>query len=302
MPLVKVDNPVDEQDVDINSILVKEDGSLTLEGEIISDFLNEVNFDPIFDDSEVREAGLVAVSGAKVVEQHGEFFEAEDDDENAIEATVEAIDPEDMAELVDLDDLAMMFEYYVENEMPSETLEDKARLATAKAMLDLDEARPKRTFKKKYGKPGYTRAKVNQMLGAMLFKGAINRAAPGSGYDGGDYKKNPPGYGQGTAAGVKKWAKYTGRATGKVKASIKAAAKKAGKKATKVGKAAAPKKGAAAKLKGKKAKKGKKISASEQQKPAKLTEGANLASKMIGKMHESSLAPVEKKPEADDKK
>ena len=293
MPLVKVDHPVDEQDVDINKVLVKDDGSLTLEGEIIADFLDEVDFDSIFDDAEVREAGLVTTSKAKVVEQYGRFFEADDGDEKAIEATVESIDPEDMAEIIDLDDLAMMFEYHVENEMPSETLEDKARRAAAMAMLDLDEARPKRTFKLKYGKPGYTRAKVNQMLGAMIFKGAIDRAAPGSGYDGGDYKKHPGGYGQGTGAGVKKWSKYTGRATGKIKGAVALAAKKAGKKATKIGKAAAPKKGAAAKLKGKKAKKGKKISASEQGTRApQVNEGAGLAGKMIGKMHESSLPPA----------
>jgi len=298
MPLVKVDQPVDEQDVDINKLIFKDDGTLTLEGEILAAFLEDVDFDPIFDDPEVREAALVTSEKKKAVEKDGEFTEAEDGDEKAVEVTVEAIDPEDMAEIVDIEDLAMMFQYHVENEMPSETLEDKARLAAARDMLDLDEARPKKTFKKYYGNKakGYSRAKVNQMLGAMIFKGAIQRAAPGAGYDGGDYKKQPGGYGQGTASGVKKWKKYTGRATGKIKAKVAAAAKKAGM-SVKAKKAAAAKKGAAAKLKGKKAKKGKKLSAGEQTRPAKLTEGAALSSKMLGKMHESSLAP-----KADEKK
>lgn len=293
MPLVKVEQPVEEKDDDVSKLIFKDDGSLTLEGEILAIFLESVDFNTVYDDPEVREAGLVTSKKLKVVEQDGIFIEAEDGDKKAIEVNVESIAPEDMAELVDIDDLVMMFEYYVENEMPSETLEDKARLAAASAMLDLGEARKKKDFKRYYGNTakGYSRKAVNRMLGAMIFKGAIDRAEkPGSGYDGGDYKKHPGGYGQGTAAGIKSWMKVSGRATGKVKAKYVAASKKAGM-SMKAKKAAAAKKGAAAKLKGKKSKKGAAISASAEQTPAKLTEGANLASKMIGKMHESSLPP-----------
>ena len=311
MPLVKAQVEQSEQEAsteDVAAILFKDDGTLTLEGEIIADFLEDVDLDDVFDDPEVRKAGLVRASKvwAKFDEEAEEWEEVEKGTEGAEELPFESIDPEDMAELIDLDDLQAMFEYYVENEMPSETLEDKARLAAARQIVGLDEWK-KKGFKAAYAAAGEGPAKtamhskLNRMLGAMIFKKAIKKAnKPGTGYDAGDYKKSA-GWSQGTKAGLKAYNKATGRMAGKIKAAKrkeKAAAKVTAKQAAKgkrFKKKAATKKGAAAKLSSKKAKKGKAISASATGAVGTLSEGAALSGKMLDKMHQSSLVEAEKK-------
>lgn len=294
-----------DQAVEVESLLFKEDGSLTLEGEICGTFLNDVDFTAIFDDPEVREAELVTSEEKWFVVKDGELAEAKEGDEGAELYTIESIDPKVLAQVIDDEDLQAMFEYFVTNEMPNETLEDKARLAAAMQLLDIeeddvDEAKgpfKKGSFKKmrKRGQKGVD--KVTRMLLAMIHKESIRRVSKGKGYAKGDYKKHPAGYAKGTPAGIKKWQKYKG----KFKAKIAKAAKKAKMGGAKMGavKKAGAKKGAAKKLAKKGAGKGKRaVSASEEPRtPVQLTEqqhGAKLAGGMLESMHRSSLPPVVK--------
>ena len=200
---------------------------------------------------------------------------------------VETIDPEDLAQVVDADDLLAMFEWHVGNEMPSESLEDKARLAAACQLLGypVDEAKgpfKKGEFKRIRKKPrGVDR--VMRMLLAMIHKQSIKRVAKGTGYKKGDYKKHPAGYAGGTPTGLKKWKKYRKQKAAKIKkAAVKAKMPPGGAK-----KKAAAKKGAAKKLAKKGAQKGKRtVAASEPPAPKgkRLLEGAGLAGAILGKV------------------
>jgi hypothetical protein len=245
-------------------------------------------------DPEVRESGLVKGAEAFCIEKDGELEPAEEGAEGAEACPVETIDPDALVELVDIEDILAMFEWHVENELPSKTLEDKARLAAARQLLGLgvDEAKgpfAKGEFKKirKRGKKGLDA--VTRMLLAMIHKSSIQRVSKGTGYKKGDYKKHPAGYAGGTPSGIKKWKKYKG----KFKAKIQRAAKKA-KMAGGAKKKAAAKKGAAKKLAKKGAQKGKRqVAASETPapKPKRLLEGASLAGAIVGKVSDGR-APV----------
>jgi hypothetical protein len=289
MPLVSVQNEESQDAVDISKLLFKEDGTLTLEGEVLQDFLDDVDFDDVFEDAEVRESGILTIEKKWGIEADDDVIEAAEGDEGAKEFEVATISGEDFAEVVD----------HVENEMPTETLEEKARKKVAEDILDEAKYHPykKGDFKRIHRAGGA--ALVNRMLGAMLNKQAIQRAAggPGTGYKKGDYDKRKPGYGQGTATGVRRWKMYKM----KKKAELTQKEKKT-KKAKKVGKRfakkAQTKKGAAGKLAKKKTGKAK-ISASEEPSGKQIvSEGARLSGKMLGVMESSSLTPkAEKKDE-----
>ncbi|KKL90914.1 hypothetical protein LCGC14_1899950, partial [marine sediment metagenome] len=292
-----------DQTVEVEGLLFKEDGSLTLEGEICGTFLDDVDFTAIFDDPEVRAAELVTSEEKWFVVKDGELIEAKEGDEGAELYTIESLDPEILAQVLDDEDLVAMFEYFVTNEMPNETLEDKARLAAAMQLLgieedDVDEAKgpfKKGTFKKMHA--AGAKDQVARMLIAMLKKESIKRAAKGKGYKGGDYKK-AKGYAGGTPAGIKKWQAYRKKKAGAIAKAAKKA-KKGKKVAGRFAKKAGAKKGAAKKLAKKGAGEGKRaVSASEELRtPVQLTEqqhGAKLAGSMLESMHRSSLLPVEK--------
>lgn len=301
MPLVSVQNE-EQQDIDVKALLFKEDGTLTLEGEVLQDFLDDVDFDDVFEDAEVRESGILTIEKKWGIEADEDVIEAAEGDEGASEFEVATISGEDFAEVVDLDDLANLFQYHVENEMPEETLEEKARKKVAEDILDEAKYHPYKKGDFKRIHRGGGAALVNRMLGAMLNKEAIQRATkgPGKGYKGGDYDKRKPGYAPGTAKGIRKWRMYKMKKKAELAQKEKKTkkAKKAGKRFAKKAQA---KKGAAGKLA--KKKKGKaKISASEEpsEKPV-VSEGARLSGKMLGVMESSSLTPKEK-PKDDEKK
>ena len=277
---------------DVQALLFKDDGeTLTLEGEIIRDFLDGVDFDPIFDDPEVRESGLVKGAEAFCIEKDGELEPAKEGDEGAEPCPVETIEPDALIQIVDVEDILAMFEWHVENELPSEGREDKARLAAARQLLglDVDEAKgpfAKGEFKKirKRGKKGLDA--VTRMLLAMIHKSSIQRVAKGKGYKKGDYKKHPAGYAGGTPSGIKKWKKYKGKFAAKIQRAAKKAKMTGGAK-----KKAAAKKGAAKKLAKKGAQAGKRqVAASEKPAPARrrLLEGASLAGAVAAKVNERS--------------
>jgi len=275
---------------DVQSILFDEKGELTLVGEAVAEFLADVDFGPILDNKEVIEAGLVDTSEVWMKkDDDGNYVACEEGDEGATLFIAQELDGDTLAQVIDTDDLVSMFEWHVEEELPLETLEDKARYAALISALGIDEETldekapfKKGDFKKMHAAGG--KDMVARMLMAMLKKEAIARAdKPGEGYKGGDYKKDPAGYGAGTAAGQKKLDQYNKKNKAQKakmeKKTLKAKKKVAAKKG--FGKKAAAKKGAA-----KKAKKAD-IAASEQPKadakPA-MNEGAKLAGSMLGKM------------------
>lgn len=135
------------------------------------------------------------------------------------------------AEIIDLDDLTAMLAETLDDCAEATDLPTKVAIAAFSDLFRqdaelVDEAMPpggqyKGTFKKGDFKKIHAGKKttpagkkgpeiINRMLGAMIVKGAIKKAKPGSGYTGGDYAKDK-GYGPGTAPGIKAWLKKSGR-------------------------------------------------------------------------------------------
>lgn len=193
---------------------------------------------------------------------------------------LEFLDPDDVAEVTDLDDLresavalARLLPLNESSDLATRaiggTLADIAAIASGQ---NVSEGFKKGDFRKIRKLPSGPTA-VNRMLGAMLFKGAIRRAPkPGSGYRAGDYRKDV-GYSVGTPAGLKKVQRWIaknptyrlkfGKAalrkaaaaiksiTGGVKASVAAKGNKAALTQMAAKKAASKAKGAKGAVKGK---------------------------------------------------
>lgn len=235
MPIVTtVMESADLEQVFDESLIVTPQGELTPLGTVASAFLSEMNFDAFFDDEELREVVEVTEGYAKL--EDGEWVECDEKDEGAQLVIIETLDSELVGELLDEADTYAMYVDYVNNSLPRETLEQKVFAHAAMAMLDEDDMLDefaKGSFRK-WRKIPATKGKkfgpenINRMLGAMLNKEAIQRAAkPGAGYKKGDYEKKPGGYGAGTAGGIKRWAKYKGGAGAAITAkNAKAATKK----------------------------------------------------------------------------
>ncbi len=280
---------VDE--VDVEQLLVNEEGEPSIEATVIEEFLGDVEWSPLIDEmladeetrelvkvSEVHAKPLKGVEGALVVCE-----EDETDDEDASLYLVFEVKGSDVAEVVDVDDLYTMFDYFLREELPEETMEDKIRKAVF-GVIDIDEADLDERFKKgdfkKIHKAG-GKDQVARMLIAMLKKEVIQRAdSPGTGYKGGDYKKQPAGYSTGTPKGKKKYKIYKKKFAAKIKkAAVKA------KKGIKI----AGKKGGAGG-----GKKGKKKVAASVEAPAGgtvLSEGASLAGKLINLQEDKPKTP-----------
>ena len=205
---------IEAQDVDA---LLFENGSPTLAGQVLTDFLESVEFDALLDDKDLAE--LIEVSEAYVTGgDAAELTLVDEGTEGAELVLLQTMDGELVAEATDLDDMYGMFEHFV-SQLAESTLEEKILKATGLGLLgenyDLTNLSEASVFKKgdfrkihagtnktTSGKTGP--ALVNRMLGAMLKKEAIKRAkAPGAGYKKGDYEKEPAGYGGGTAKGRK---------------------------------------------------------------------------------------------------
>jgi len=300
---------VDE--VDVEQLLVNEEGEPSIEAQVIEAFLDDVEYSPLIDEmladedtrelvkvSEVHAKPLKGVEGALIVCEEGE-----EDDEDASLYLLFEVKGSDMAEIIDVDDLYAMFDYHLREELPEETLEDKIKKAVF-GVIDIDEDELDERFKKgdfrKIHKAG-GKDQVARMLIAMMKKEVIQRAdSPGTGYKGGDYKKQPAGYSTGTPKGKKKYRLYKKKFAAKIK--------KAAVKAKKAIKIAGKKAGA----KGKKKKAGgkKKVAASVEAPAAGtvLSEGASLAGKVLGVMGGKPTKPgfiiegdEEKKPEPEKK-
>lgn len=230
---------------DVSALLFREDGRLTLEGQVIASFVESVDLEAAFESL----ADIATVETIKLTESEtGDVVEGEGED-----TEVECLDGEDVAEAVDADDLFSMFEHYA-HALPEATIEEKAYKAAALSLIDEEalEEYAKGEFRKMVKKGAAGKALVNRMLGAMIAKQVIKRAKAknpgtprkgasgftgqggqkGAGYKGGDYEKNPPGYGAGTAKGKAVWMKFksggAGKATGKKQELKTRAAKKKG--------------------------------------------------------------------------
>jgi len=281
-----------EENLDVEKLLVNEEGNPSIEAQVISAFLGEVEWSGLMDellaDEETR--GLIKISEAKAkpiagVEEddtrEGSVVICDEDDADGEFYVVYEMSGETAAEYVDVDDLVEMFDYHLSNELPQDTLEDKLRLAAFGVIEidedDLDERFKKGDFRKIHKAGG--KDQVARMLIAMMKKEVINRAdKAGTGYKGGDYKKNPAGYSTGTAKGKKKVKMYKKKFAAKIAQTAKKA-KKAIKIAGKKGKAGAKgggKKQIAASVEG--------PAATPLQEGTRLSEGASIAAATLKTM------------------
>lgn len=192
------------------------------------------------------------------------FLESSDfEDGDVARATIQTIPGDVLAEVVDLDDLEMMLDYVVTHETDHESFSAKVALEALgydveKLVKSLEERPFKKGDFKKIHKGGGA-SRVNRMLGAMMHKQAIQRAATkGGGDDGSDYEQTPD-YPEGHPQYVARYEKMAGKKKGGKKA---VGGKKGAKKVAKAKKGAKPKK---------KAKK--RLAASVETPPANLTEG-----------------------------
>lgn len=223
MPIeMTADSGTDVQDFNEGDLFAS-DGKLTLEAGVLASFLNTLDFSPLFDDADVQpfvETGPVLVSedaDGRVISDLSDELE-EDKAEGVM--VVEYLDGDIAADFVDEEDLATMLEYYIKHEHPRESLEDRTALKAFSDILEGDDGAIEEKFKAPFkkgefrtgpmskvsaGSKGLKRKihsqRVRMML-AMLHKGVIQRVPKGTGYKGGDYKKDA-GYGGGTPKGKK---------------------------------------------------------------------------------------------------
>jgi hypothetical protein len=258
MPVILHRSPPEiVQEADIMSLLEDANGELTLAGRVLLAFLESVNYDDLLSDPDLVEfVEHKTVKGT--LDEDGEEVVA---DEKGEDFTVESMAGADVAEFIDEADLFGMFEFYVQH-LPESTVEEKVLKAAGQRLLGqieereddiveaakegdegavkLDEA--KFNFKKgdfvkirkgklKTGNGKTGKDVVTQMMLAMFHKGAIKRSpskgaykAPGAVVH--TWKKDA-GYGEGTASGKAKVAKYKSAKKGqqaKTKKKVKGAA------------------------------------------------------------------------------
>jgi len=229
----KSDEELEVQPNDVYESLFDENNEFTLEGETIYNFLMEVDFSDLFDDEEIRDAGLIDEDEILLMKADDETIETDDEEKADVGVMeVESIDGDVAVELIDMEDLVEMFYWWLENEHPNETLEERASIALFLDTEDgdeddedgeVDERFKKGSFRKIRKRKGGV-AVVNAMLGAMLNKEIITRAKGGSGkgYKKGDYDKNPKGYKKGgTAAGLRAYGAFLRKHTAQLKKSRK---------------------------------------------------------------------------------
>lgn len=194
--------------LDDEPVLVSEEtGELTLEAQVITDFLTDVDFSACWD---VPGAEAHAVTAA-FVEEKG----ADPSPRDVLPGFV-------VAATVDEDDLWGMFVDYLgllhDRAEESDSLQDKARLAPFDDILSEGPNKKGHMRKSQKGGPKKRNNVVRQML-AMVHKGVLVRDGEGGYKKGKGYKKG------GTPAGQNKVAKYKKASAGKVKkAAMKAGA------------------------------------------------------------------------------
>lgn len=236
MPLeiIAAEPESDTLDQFTEDVLFTEKGKLTLEAEVLASFLSTVDYTPLFEHADAQQfiqSGPVMVMEGEdetlipLLAEGGDDDDDDDDEDEAAGFTMlEYMDGAIAAEFIDEDDLLASLEYYLKNEYPSGTLEDRTALQQFADMLTesgepLEEKFKKSPFKKGDFRKGVmagvspaskgAKGKVyNQrvrMMMAMMHKGVIARVPKGTGYKKGDYKRGP-GYGGGTPAGKKAYA------------------------------------------------------------------------------------------------
>ncbi len=223
MPVKLIHESVDPQDVD----MLTAEGELTLEAQIVADFLAHADFSAVFDHPNA--APHIATRAADGNVTVGEQADAElarsvlselAEDADA-DDEVQVMDAEVALGMVDEDDLTSMLAHFVET-LPESTLEDKARLAAAANLFGLDEF-ARGSFRKIRRRPGGG-ALVARMLGAMMQKGLISRSKKaGGGYKSGDYTRTA-NYKTGPKKGnLQKVARYKKANQAKIKKSARMA-------------------------------------------------------------------------------
>lgn len=284
MPIVITAPMQKDTEESVSAHLVDKDGKPTLQAEVIERFLDDVDFNDVFEalHADPESKGVIESSEGwiKFDNELNCYVEAEKGEEGAELGTIETLTGDVLAETVDMDDMAGMFDFHMVNEHDHDSLQGKLEATMFDYGANLDEF-SKGDFKKVHKGAlkttgGTGPAMVNRMLGAMIAKQAIKRAKAGSpgtpkakggftdqggvkgaGYRGGDYEKHAPGYGSGTGSGVKVWTKYRTRKQAELaKKAKKIKGKKAPKQPGAVKKAVAAKGAAAKAVKAKAAKKG----------------------------------------------
>mgnify|MGYP000117907488 CR=1 FL=1 len=141
MPIVieHVSDDIEQADVDS---LYTPDGNLTVEGQLIEDFLNWVDWSPIFEDAYFDAIKYRTTVPADAIDEDGEpaFWSLDENDDGDGLVTIESIVGEDLGDYIDEDDLFESFCYYIEN-LPEDTLEEKTRKAVGLAMVGLEESK-----------------------------------------------------------------------------------------------------------------------------------------------------------------
>lgn len=246
---------------DVDARLHDATGALTLEGQVIMAFLESVNFDDLLDDADLSEF-VEAVEKKKKAKKKDDAEDGDDEGTEDMEEgevyTTLTMEGEDLAEFLDEEDMAGMFEFFV-GQMPATTVEEKVLKAAGERLLGIVEDREddvleaakegdegvtkldeaKGAFKKgdfvkiRKGKLKTSTGKtglllVQRMLGAIEKKGAIKRTEKGGYHAPGGagvatYKKDA-GYGSGSVGGKKAYAKFIASGKGK-SAKLKAKTK-----------------------------------------------------------------------------
>ena len=236
MPIVITKDTMEAQDeVKVEELLHDKHGNLTPMGETIDMFLDTVDWTALFEEEDDRDNDYVETETVYVQPgPNNEFVDCDEDDEGATAVEIESIPGKILGEIVDMDDMVAMFEWFL-GQLPAGTLEEKARLAAWGVDVSEDwnyQPWDKRSFKKIH-KAGGKKA-VARMLGAMLHKGVIRKLkgkARGTGKYKGDYMRTGT-YKFGKPADVEKWEIYTkrkeaeaasGKATGKAATAARAA-------------------------------------------------------------------------------
>ena len=194
----------DEELQSIESLMYDSSGNYTPMAETVAMFLDHVDWTALFEQDEDENHVVVSEVFVRVADD-GSYVESDEGEEGSFKVEVEEISSEAIENILDIDDMVAMFEWFL-GELPAETLEEKARLAAFG--IDVSEKVFKKGAFKKIHKAG-GKDIVARMLIAMQHKQAIKRAKkPGAGYAGGDYMK-AAGYGAGSWAKRKGYERYT---------------------------------------------------------------------------------------------
>lgn len=188
-----------------SDLIHPETGELTLETQVLADFLTHVDL-----------SAVCEVEGVEAA-----CFEAEIENDEGVLEKVQLVPGDVVADLVDEDDLQAMFVHYINQLAESvmgnkdSTLEEKARLAPFTELIEGPHRRG--DFARMHKKPAGHHKAARQMV-AMLRKGVIKHVKKGTGQGKGkDYRRDKGYKSGGTPQGKKLYARFKAKSGAKLK-------------------------------------------------------------------------------------